>query len=349
MVPSHRPRPVAMTDVARRAGVSHQTVSRVLNGHLHVRESTRERVRAAIDELGYRRNSSARALVTRQTQTLGVIAFDTTLYGPASTLFGIEQAARQAGYFVSIVSLKELTEQGVREAIDYLAEQSVDGLIVIAPQRQAVAALAGVPSELPVVAVEGGQAPDLPVVCVDQPGGATAVTRHLLDLGHATVWHVAGPEDWLEADARRLAWSATLRAAGAPVPQALTGDWSPRSGYLAGQRLAAWHRADPADVTAVFVANDQMALGLLRAFQEAGIAVPDQVSVAGFDDLPEAAYFSPPLTTVRQDFAEVGSRSIALLLDQVATGRGAEPSRVTTPARLVVRASTSAPTHEENR
>ncbi|HEY8474147.1 MAG TPA: LacI family DNA-binding transcriptional regulator [Natronosporangium sp.] len=326
-----------MADVAQRAGVSHQTVSRVLNGHLNVRESTRAKVLAAIDELSYRRNSTARALATRRTRVLGVIAFDTTLYGPASTLFGIEQAARAAGYFVSIASLKAITERSVGQALDHLAEQSVDGLIVIAPQRAAVAALASLPAEQPVVVVEGGEAPGRAVVCVDQQAGASAVTRHLLELGHETVVHVAGPPDWLEAQARQAAWQATLVEAGAPVPPVLTGDWSPRSGYLAGQQLATRD-----DVTAVFVANDQMALGLLRAFQEAGIEVPGRISVAGFDDIPEAAYFYPPLTTVRQDFAEVGRRSIALLLDQLATG---EPTtdRVVAPAHLVVRASTAAP------
>jgi DNA-binding LacI/PurR family transcriptional regulator len=323
-----------MADVARRAGVSHQTVSRVLNGHLNVRESTRARVLAAIDELAYRRNSSARALATRRSQVLGVIAFDTTLYGPASTLFGIEQAARGAGYFVSIVSLKAITERSVNQALDHLAEQAVDGLIVIAPQRQSAASLAGLPADLPVVAVEGGQAPDLPVVCVDQATGAAAVTRHLLELGHETVFHVAGPLDWLEAEARLAAWRATLVDAGAPVPEVLQGDWSPRSGYEAGRRLSTRD-----DLTAVFVANDQMALGLLRAFQEAGIDVPGRVSVAGFDDIPEAEYFCPPLTTVRQDFAEVGRRSIALLLDQLTTGRVGSPRQVA-PARLIVRAST---------
>lgn len=333
-----------MADVARRAGVSHQTVSRVLNGHLNVRESTRARVLAAIDELSYRRNSSARALATRRTHVLGVIAFDTTLYGPASTLFGIEQAARGAGYFVSIVSLKAITERSVSQALDHLAEQAVDGLIVIAPQRQAVEALAGLPAELPVVVVEGGHAPDRPVVCVDQEAGATAVTRHLLELGHQTVWHVAGPPDWLEAQARQAAWQAALVDAGAPVPAVLPGDWSPRSGYEAGRTLST---SD--EVTAVFVANDQMALGLLRAFREAGIDVPGQVSVAGFDDIPEAAYFYPPLTTVRQDFAEVGRRSIALLLDQLSTGQAAAVRQVA-PARLIVRASTApAPTTRSRR
>jgi DNA-binding LacI/PurR family transcriptional regulator len=331
-----------MADVARRAGVSHQTVSRVLNDHPNVRDETRQRVLRAIDELAYRRNSSARALVTRRTQTLGVVAFDTTLYGPASTLFGIENAAREAGYFINIVSLKTITRSTVTEALDYLTGQSVDGLIVIAPQRTAVEALAALPDDLPTVAVEGGQAPNRPVVSVDQLAGARAVTRHLLDLGHRTVWHVAGPLDWLEAEGRLYAWREVLNQADTPIPEVMHGDWSPRSGYAAGRELARRY-AEHGDVTAVFVANDQMALGLLRAFREGGIDVPGQVSVAGFDDVPEAEFFSPPLTTVRQDFGAVGRYSIGVLLDQIVDGPQRSPASVVVPATLVVRASTAAP------
>jgi len=334
-------RPAVMADVARRAGVSHQTVSRVLNDHPNVRPETRERVRRAIDELAYRRNSSARALVTRRTNTLGVVAFDTTLYGPASTLFGIEQAAREAGYFISIVSLKTITAKSVSEALDYLAEQSVDGVIVIAPQRTAAEALAALPAAVPVVAVEGGQAPDRPVVCVDQRAGAAAATQHLLDLGHRTVWHIAGPMDWLEAEARRDAWRDTLASAGAEQPDVLShGDWSPRSGYEAG-RLLVERRAAGEDITAVFVANDQMALGVLRALREAGLDVPRDVSIVGFDDIPEAEFFSPPLTTVRQDFAALGRNSIGVLLDQIEDGGSHPPPRVVVPASLIVRSSTT--------
>ncbi|HEX6196727.1 MAG TPA: LacI family DNA-binding transcriptional regulator [Jiangellaceae bacterium] len=341
-MPDAKTRPAVMADVARRAGVSHQTVSRVLNDHPSVRPETKERVLRAIDELAYRRNSSARALVTRRTNTLGVVAFDTTLYGPASTLFGIEQAAREAGYFISIVSLKAITSKSVSEAFDYLADQSVDGLIVIATQRSSAEALTALPGDMPIVAVEGGEAPGRPVVCVDQYAGATAATKHLLDLGHETVWHVSGPLDWLEAEARLDAWRATLEAAAAPVPDVLHGDWSPATGYQAGRQLARRH-ATHDDVTAVFVANDQMALGLLRAFQEAGIQVPKEVSIVGFDDIPEAAYFPPPLTTVRQDFAAVGRDSIAVLLDRIENGPSDAPRRVVAPATLVVRASTAAP------
>ncbi|GAA3409436.1 hypothetical protein GCM10018952_10150 [Streptosporangium vulgare] len=255
-----------MADVATRAGVSHQTVSRVLNDHPNVRAETRARVLEAINELGYRRNMVARALVTRHTRTLGVVSFDTTLYGPASTVYGIEQAARAAGYFVSMVSLKTIDTAGVRDALGYLAEQAVDGIVVVAPQRSAAPALADVPTDIPVVAVEGSHAGEVSVVSVDQVEGARLATRHLLDLGHETVWHVAGPSDWLEADGRIEGWREVLTAAGRPVPELLSGDWSPRSGYEAGLLLAA-----TPGVTAVFVANDQMALGALRAFAEQGV------------------------------------------------------------------------------
>jgi len=328
-------RPPVMADVARVAGVSHQTVSRVLNDLPNVRESTKERVLEAIEELGYRRNLTARALVTRHSRVLGVVSFDTTLYGPASTLYGIEQAARGAGYFVSIVSLKEITPESVKEAVGYLASQGVDGIVVVAPQRQAAQALSKMPVDIPTVAVEGGRARKAATACVDQAGGARLAVRHLLELGHRTVWHVAGPSNWLEAEGRTKGWRAALRDAGCDIPDPLTGDWSPRSGYEAGLKL-------PTEATAVFVANDQMALGLLRALSERGIRVPGEVSVVGFDDIPEAEFFSPPLTTVRQNFALVGRRSIELLLEQLDT---AEPStrRVVVPAEFVLRSSTAAP------
>lgn len=329
-----------MADVAGAAGVSHQTVSRVLNGHPNVKTATRDRVLAAISDLGYRRNAIARALVTRRTQTLGVVAFDTTLYGPASTLFGIEQAARDAGYFISIVSLRQLTPDAVHEAVDYLTDQGVDGLVIIAPERSAAAALAALPHGLPIVTVEGAHDVGLPVVSVDQHTGARMATEHLLSLGHRGVWHIAGPSDWLEADGRERGWRDALETAGARAPAVVRGDWSPQSGFRAGVALGA-----RSDVTAVFVANDQMALGLLRAFREAGVRVPDDVSVVGFDDIPEAEFFAPPLTTVRQDFGAVGRASIQLLLDQlerVAEARGG-PRAVVVPPTLVSRASTAGP------
>jgi DNA-binding LacI/PurR family transcriptional regulator len=325
-----------MADVAKEAGVSHQTVSRVLNDHPNVREETRTRVLQAIDKLGYRRNLVARALVTRHSRTLGVVSFDTTLYGPASTVYGIEQAARAAGYFVSIVSLKSIDRAGVHDALGYLADQGVDGIVVVAPQRSAAGVLADLTLGVPTVAVEGDQAGDVSVVCVDQTEGGRLATEHLLSLGHETVWHVRGPTDWLEAEGRVAGWRAALKEAGREAPEPLAGDWSPRSGYEAGRSLASM-----TNVTAVFVANDQMALGVLRAFTERGVRVPGQVSVVGFDDIPESAYFSPPLTTIRQDFDAVGRHSIEVLVRQLEGGGARERERLVVPPTFVMRASTA--------
>jgi DNA-binding LacI/PurR family transcriptional regulator len=324
-----------MADVARTLGLSHQTVSRVLNGHPSVRPDTRARVLKAIEDLGYRRNPAARALVTRRSQTLGVVAFDTTLYGPASTLAGIEEAAREAGYFVSVASVKAVTIDTMRDALDRLSAQSVDGVIVIAPLLGTNEILSALGRSTPVVVVEGGTTPGVATVQVDQSEGARLVTRHLLDQGAATVWHVAGPPDWIEAEARVAGWRDELVRSGARIPEPIRGTWRPASGYKAGQRLAR-----RSDVNAVFVGNDQMALGLLRAFHESGVRIPEDILVAGFDDVPEAAYYTPPLTTVRQDFTTVGRRSIDLLLDQVVHGGTAAGHAVIAP-KLVIRRSTT--------
>ncbi|OKK22268.1 LacI family transcriptional regulator [Streptomyces sp. CB00455] len=326
-----------MADVARVAGVSHQTVSRVLNGAPHVRPGTRERVLAAIRELDYRPNVAARTLVTRRSQTLGVVSFGSALYGPASMLDGIEQAARSAGYFVSVASIRSLDTRSVQEAVDRLRDQGVEGIVVIAPQTSAESAIAQLSTAVPVVAVGAGSGSRVPTVSVDNEAGARAVTRHLLDLGHATVHHISGPPGWLETTTRETGWRTALERAGARVPPVHPGDWSARAGYEAGLRIA----GDPA-VTAVFCANDHLALGLLRALYEAGRAIPEDMSVVGFDDIAEAGYFAPPLTTVRQDFAVLGRRALELLVEELTGPDRAEQPRghVLVPADIVLRRST---------
>jgi len=325
-----------MEDVARVAGVSHQTVSRVLHDSPKVRAETRERVLGAIRQLDYRPNSMARALVTGRSKTLGVVSFDTTLYGPASTLLGIERAAHDAGYGVSVSSLHSLTRGTVLDAIQRLRDQGVDGVVVIAPLRAGVDALRHVRTDFAVVAVAAGPNASIPVATIDQTAGAAAATRHLLSLGHKTVWHLAGPNDWKEAEERIEGWRSVLEAAGAPIPALLRGDWTARSGYELGQDLM-----QIPEVTAVFVGNDQMALGLLRRVHEAGREVPRDLSIVGFDDIPEAAYFTPPLTTIRQDFADLGRRCLYALLARIESEAG--PTRVVVAPELVVRGSTGAP------
>lgn len=326
-------RDAVMTDVARVAGVSYQTVSRVLHDSPLVRQETRERVLAAIRKLNYRPNSMARALVTGRSNTLGVVTFDTTLYGPASTLLGIEQAAHDAGYAVSISSLRSLNRETVLAAIEQFRDQGVDGVAVIAPLRAGVDALRHVKPDFSVVAVAAGPNPSIPVASVDQAAGAAAATRYLLSLGHKTVWHLGGPPDWREADERIEGWRSALEAAGAPVPELFRGDWTPRSGYELGEDLL-----KIPSLTAILVANDQMALGLLRRAHETGREVPRDLSLVGFDDIPEAAYFMPPLTTVRQDFTELGRLCLQSLLRRIQGEPG--PTRVVVPPELVLRNST---------
>jgi DNA-binding LacI/PurR family transcriptional regulator len=331
-----RRRRAVMTDVAKLAGVSHQTVSRVINGSESVRGETRDRVLAAMHLLDYRPNSAARALATGHSKTIGVVTFDTTLYGPASTLFGIERAAHASGYFVSVVSLLELDRAALHVAVESLRSQGVEGILVIATDRQVGLAMLQLPQDVPVVAVEG-PGEGMPLVAVDQFAGAVLATRHLLELGHRTVAHIAGPEYWLEAQQRVAGWRSALEEAGARIPPPVAGDWSARSGYELGHVVC----ADPT-ITAVFVANDPMALGLLRCLHEAGRQIPHSISVVGFDDVPEAAFFSPPLTTVRQDFLQVGRSSFDLLLEEIERGSRSS-ARVTVPPELVVRASTAPP------
>jgi DNA-binding LacI/PurR family transcriptional regulator len=328
-----------MADVAKLAGVSHQTVSRVINGSGQVRAETRERVLAAMRMLHYRPNSVARALVTGRSRTIGVVSFDTTLYGPASTLFGIERAAHDAGYFIIVASLKALDRESIDDAIDRLRLHGVDGVLVIAPMRESAEALLHVHAGggLPLVAVEAGPDAAVPVVAVDQDAGAALATGHLLELGHDTVWHIAGPSDFVEARQRLDGWRRTLQEAGARVPEPLEGDWSAHAGYVLGQRLV----REP-DVSAVFVANDQMALGALRALNEAGRRIPTDLSIVGFDDIPESPYFTPPLTTIRQDFNELGSRGVRLLLATMEAGERLDPGPPV-PAELIIRASTARP------
>ncbi|WP_207928997.1 LacI family DNA-binding transcriptional regulator [Actinomadura sp. 6K520] len=327
-----------MEDVAALAGVSAMTVSRVLNSPEKVRASTRARVLAAVRALDYRPNVAARVLVTGRSGVLGVVSFDTTLYGPASTVYGIERVAREHDYLISIVSLSALTRRSIEEAVDRLRGQAVDGIIIVAPHVSAAEGLRDLPPDLPIVVVGAAEELPFPLAAVDQHVGAVRATRHLLDMGHETVWHLSGPADWVDADGRVAGWRAALAAGRRREPAWLVGDWSAQSGYDLGRMIA----RDPS-VTAVFAANDAMALGLLRALREAGRRIPQDVSVVGFDNVPESPYFSPPLTTVRQNFGEIGRHAFSLLMDRI--GRPAAdgaPGRRLVGPELIVRESTAA-------
>jgi DNA-binding LacI/PurR family transcriptional regulator len=345
-----RARPASIRDVARLAGVSHQTVSRVLNGHPSVRDATRTRVLVAMDELQFRPSRAARMLSMRRSQTIGVLAAAVgSHYGPASSVSAVEDAAREQGYYATVAHLASLSADAISAAVEDLLNQDVEGVVIVAPRTAVLSRLAALAVDIPIVAAQGEQedAGGIPVASVDQRAGVRMVMDYLTGQGHRRIVHVAGPQDWNDAQSRLLAYEAELRSLGLPVLPPGHGDWTAESGYHAGRSLIQAAGQEELGFSAVFSSNDQMALGLMHAFREAGLDVPRDVSVVGFDDIPEAAHFWPPLTTVRQAFDELGKRCVAMLMDAIR--KSEDPSAVpdeTVPdavlPQLIVRDSVAA-------
>lgn len=324
----------SIRDVARLAGVSHQTVSRVLNNHPSIRESTKQRVLEVMDELQYRPNRAAQALVKGRSRTIGVLSSSGSQYGPASSIAAIQDAARDAGYYVNTANLTSVDQPSIEAAVAHLMDQSVEGLIVIAPQVRVFDVLERLSIAVPLVSLQSAGRLNDKALSVDQISGARLATRHLIELGHTNIYHLAGPQDWIEAEARMRGFLDEMSAQDVPTTAPILGDWTAEFGYYAGRELLRVR-----DFTAIFSSNDQMALGLMHAIHDAGLAIPGDISIIGFDDIPEAPHFWPPLTTVRQDFGELGRRSIALLLAEIA-GEDTEPYRGAIIPELVVRSST---------
>jgi DNA-binding LacI/PurR family transcriptional regulator len=323
-----------LQDVARVAGVSHQTVSRVINGSPRVAPATRDRVQEAVQQLGYRRNSAARALVTQKSGVIGVVAAGLGYFGPSSTVVGIEEAARAEGYSIVLATLPEVTPETTQEALDHLVSESVEAIVLIAPGDTGLDLGAGSTLPVPVVVLDAAPRRAVLSVGVDHAAGARLATRHLIDLGHGRIAHISGPVDWYQAQARSHGWAEAMRAAGLEVDEPLVGDWSASSGYLLGRQLA-----EDRELTGVFVANDQMSIGVLRAMAEAGRRVPEDVSIVGFDDIPESEYLMPPLTTIRQNFVALGRGALGLLIGAMRDDE--REGVVVVPPKLVVRASTA--------
>lgn len=313
-----------MATVATVAGVSGQTVSRVVNGSPRVDPHTRERVERAMASLGYRPHRAARALRTGRSHTIGLIVTTLATVGNSRMLQATAEAAADRGYALMLVTAGD----SVAEAFARLAEQEVDGALVL-NEASALVPAARRPAGLRLVVVDAPAETGLVVVHSDHAGGAAAATVRLLESGHETVHHLAGPADSFAAAERERGWREALQAAGVEAPPVVRGDWSAEAGYEAGPALST--------ASAIFCANDQMALGLLRALAESGRRVPDDVAVVGFDDVPEAANFRPPLSTVRQDFTVLAQRAVELLVAEI---EGAEvPASTVVPTLLVERAS----------
>ncbi len=323
MVSQFPERPPGMYDVARLAGVSHQTVSRVINSHPNVREETRQRVQDAILALGYRRNVAARALVTRRSNTIGVITSVSPLWGPSSTLIGVERAARDAEFYLSVAALHSIEPAGIKEVLGDLFDQGVEGIVVIAPEAAVEHVSQRFVSHLPVVMIAAGAEPaeGVRITSIDQEFGARLATRHLLELGHTTIGHIAGPSAWFDAIERVRGWRSELADHGIAPGPLVAGDWTAASGHRAARQLLRRKKVP----SAVFVANDLMAVGVLRAVHDAGLRVPQDISIVGFDDMPGAGHFIPGLTTVRQDLDRLGQQCIAMLLAELNGAAGRFP------------------------
>lgn len=328
----------SIRDVAAAAGVSYQTVSRILNDSPNVSPDTRRQVREVIERLGYRPNRAARALGSGRSSSVTVVIADTTLYGYASTLRGIEEAARPAGLAVGVRVVESDRPVDVRHAVEYVSEPNAGGVVVIAFDSAGAGVLRALPADVPAVAATeaGGLAgTSRSMIFLDERQAAEDATKYLLSLGHRTVHHVAIPSE-TGTSARQAGWRKALEAADAPVPAVVPAGWDARSAYLAGLRLA----ADP-DVTAILCGNDDTAMAVRRALHEAGRDVPGDVSIIGFDDVPGAAYWTPALTTVRMDFVSLGHACLAAIAAEVA-GRPRPAVELAAPS-LVIRESTAPP------
>ena len=317
-------RRVGVREVAQRAGVSTQTVSRVINGSTSVRRETTDRVLAAMAELGFRANNAARALGTHLSRTIGVVASDATLYGPTVAISALEAAARERDRWIATAFVDAHDAGSVEAGSDWLVSQGVDGLIVVGPHEPTVDLLARVQRDVPVVAMHRGEG-----ATAHREGAALAV-HHLLDLGHRRFVRIGGPTDWAEESARSRGYDHAVEERGADTVLRRHGDWSAAAGFAAAPDVvAAVHRG----ATAVVVANDQMALGLIAGLAEHGTSVPADVSVVGFDDNPDAAFYRPSLTTVAVDMAGEARRCVGAAL-------GDSRSPVANPPRLITRSST---------
>ena len=325
-----------MLDVGRAAGVSHQTVSRVLNEPHRVNDETRQRVNAAIKELKYHRSSVARALATNRSKSIGLISTGLALHSHSKRMIAFNEAARASGYQVSMASLPTAERAPMQAALDVLLGQGVEGIVLIVADKRALDIIDSLELEVPLVVADSGGSTDKHNVAIDQFLGARMAVSHLAELGHRSIGHLAGPDWSLDASERLRGWRTELESRGLPVPEPRFGNWTPESGYERGLEYAA-----SGDVTAIFCANDQMALGLLHALADSEVPVPGAMSVVGFDDIPEAAHFIPPLTTVRQDFVQLGHQIMTTLLSLIEETDATEV--VHTEPQLIVRKSTTAP------
>ena len=306
------PRAATIYDVAAAARVSHQTVSRYLRGFEGIRPETRERVEAAIAELSYRPNLTARSLATSRSHRIAALTHEMLEVGPSKVVAGAAEGAREAGYLLDIVALDPADPGAIARAVGLMNQPELAGILAFAPTDALVAAFARAPLMVPVLMDSEPDERDAEVASTLSGRGVELLVEHLAQLGHRRFFHVGGPVDWVSARNRETAWARAVEARGLTAVGAVNGAWSSAAGYTLGRDL-------PLDsgVTAVVAGNDQVAIGVIRALSERGMRVPDDISVVGFDDIPEARYLTPALTTVSLDFALQGRVAIGALIAQI--------------------------------
>lgn len=340
-------KPVTIKQVAREAGVSPQTVSRVVNNHPDVSLETRERVQRVIARLEYQPNYIARTLIQGHSRTFGVVGAGLEYYGPSRTLSGIEKQADELGYTLHLNLISQPERSDVGHIWRDLLSRRVEGIIWAVPEiadnRSWIDRINGKIS-LPIVFLSMKPDPKLSVIAVDNRKGGRMATEHLLSQSLHRIGIISGPADWWEVRQRRLGWEDALKGAGVEIEEDLVveGDWTPPSGERGLRRLI---ERRP-DVEAVFVCNDQMAVGALQAARALGRRVPEDLAVVGFDDIPESAYFQPSLSTIRQDMVELGSsavRELCRLIEASHQSKGViQPKTSLIKPELVVRVSSIA-------
>jgi len=326
LILSDKRKRVTVKDVAQTAGVSMQTVSRVINKYSYVSEETRQRVEAAVEQLGYRPSTLARSLSQQRSYTLGVVTFGLKYIGPSRTLNGIADKADELGYMLLTKKLDNFDSDGIDEVMESLLARQVDGIIWDVPEVDENRAWSqGIKSlPVPIVFMSMEPKPGYSVVSMDSYLGAQLATQHLLDQGCRQIGHISGPLDWWEARLRQQGWQDTLTKAGIQVSNRHweQGNWSSASGAVAIDKLFARYP----EMDGVFVANDQMALSVLSEACRRGIKVPEQLAVVGFDGIAESAYFYPPLTTISQDPQLLGGRAVENLVEMILATQENKPT-----------------------
>lgn len=329
---------VTMFDVAKAAGVSHQTVSRVINQDARVAPETRERVMQAIQDLNYRPSRLARSLAAKHSRSLAVIAYGLNYYGPTQMVINIDKAARQAGYDIFFANIDPADDVDILAVSQRVTEWSVDGLLLIAPvQDSHYHQMLAYFKNIPVLQIDVAAGANTPSVIIDQRLGSYLITKHLLELGHRAIAEIRGPMNWHGAIARHEGFEQALGEYGLKAAGSFEGNWTSESGYQAAEALLR-----RSSFTAIVCANDQMALGAMARLREQGIAIPKGVSIVGFDDIPEAPFFSPALTTIRQDFSDLGRKGLEYLLAIIEDPHEEKRQHVIQP-QLVLRDSSQAP------